>query len=99
MPLNPEHSDAAAPSDAPAVDEAAQGPAAPLPPWWRDFLSFLWTEKRWWLVPLLLLLAVLIVLAVLTRQPERPPTYPSFHNAHARPPQPACRVSTASRRC
>ena len=78
MPPTPEQRVAAGPG------ESDPRPGETLP-WWRDFLSFLRTEKRWWLVPLLILLVLLIVLAILTRQPARPPTYPAFHDARATP--------------
>lgn len=50
----------------------------PVPSLWRDFLTFLWQQKAWWIVPLLLMVAAIVLLAWLTREPPRPPTYPHF---------------------
>ncbi|MEZ6065437.1 MAG: DUF5989 family protein [Planctomycetaceae bacterium] len=60
-------------TDAAPPDEVAGPPGIV-----REFVTFLWLEKRWWLLPLLLIVAALLLLAWLTRTPARPLTYPQL---------------------
>ena len=64
-------------SEPPTKHDPAQSPADP-PPLLRDFLNFLATSKRWWLLPIVVALLAMALIAWLTGEPERPFAYPNF---------------------
>lgn len=45
---------------------------------WREFAEFLVHNKKWWLVPLLLVLALLTLVVFLSGSPLAPFIYPIF---------------------
>lgn len=53
---------------------------ADLPPvgFWREFAEFLVHNKKWWLIPLLLVLALLTLVVFLSGSPLAPFIYPIF---------------------
>lgn len=43
---------------------------------WRELFLFLWKEKKWWLLPLLVVLALLTLLVIFQGLPFAPLLYP-----------------------
>ena len=48
------------------------------PSWWSEFLEFVRTEKKWWLVPMVLSAIVITVLTTLSVAPVAPFIYTLF---------------------
>ena len=61
-----------------APDDFAREAHAPQPGLLREFLSFLVHNKKWWLLPILIVLLLMGILIVLSATPAAPFIYPVF---------------------
>ncbi len=58
-----------------SLEELNQEPALPL---YKEFLLFLKENKKWWLVPILLVLALMGILVAISGSAAAPFIYPLF---------------------
>ena len=56
----------------------AQQAERPDPGFLREYVDFLRHNKKWWLIPILLILGILTVLAIFSASPLAPFIYPLF---------------------
>ncbi len=67
------------PADSPEPEQAfSQQADLPQVGFWWEFAEFLLHNKKWWLIPLLLVLALLTLFAFLGSSPLAPFIYPIF---------------------
>ena len=59
----------------PSIEDLNNEPTLPL---YKEFLLFLQENKKWWLIPILLVLALMGVLAALSGSAVAPFIYPLF---------------------
>ncbi len=66
------------PASAPAESRLEQLAGAPQPGLWAEFFSFLKHNKKWWLLPILIVLALFGLLAALAGSSVAPFIYTLF---------------------